>query len=199
MYGKTIKQPTFNLFLRGLYMVLTYNECLKSYKSAYQIKKAVDAGELYQIEKGIYADEPKVSTLAIIMAKYPNTIITMDTAFYFHGLTDVIPDEYCIATSESSRVLRDKRIKQFFIKVEILNIGVTTMERRGAKFKVYDRERMLIELLRFKKKLPFDYYKEILGNYRNHIYDLDIERIQGYASTFPRHKMISEALDTEVF
>ncbi len=180
-------------------MVRTYNECLKSYKSAYQIRKAIDTGELYQIEKGIYADEPKASALAIIAAKYPKAIITMDTAFYFHGLTDVIPDEYCIATRESSRALRDRRVKQFFIKDEILNIGVTTMERQGTKFKIYDRERMLVELLRFKKQLPFDYYKEVLGNYRKYIYNLDIERIQEYASIFPRHKMISEALDAEVF
>lgn len=180
-------------------MVLTYNECLKSYKSAYQIRKAICMGKLYQIEKGIYANEPKVSTLAIITAKYPNAIITMDTAFYFHGLTDVIPDEYCIATPESSRALRDKRVKQFFVNDKILHTGVVTMERRDATFKIYDKERMLIELLRFKNKLPFDYYKEILGNYRNHIYDLDIERIQEYASIFPRHKMISEALDAEVF
>ena len=58
---------------------------------------------------------------------------------------------------------------------------------------------MLIELLRFKIKLPFDYYKEIIGNYRNLIYDLDIERIQDYAESFPRGKMINDALKMEVF
>ena len=57
------------------------------------------------------------------------------------------------------------------------------------------RERMLIELLRYKNKLPFDYYKEIIGNYRSLIYELDIERIQDYAATFPKSKMISEALE----
>lgn len=180
-------------------MVSTYSECLKDYGSAYQIRKAVNDGQIYQIEKGVYSDKPDASTLAIIAAKYPDAIITMDTAFYYHGLTDVIPDKYCIATPESSRALRDRRIRQFFVKDEILNIGVITMERRDARFRIYDKERMLVELLRFKNKLPFDYYKEILGNYRNHIYDLDIERIQEYASVFPRHKMISEALDAEVF
>jgi len=58
---------------------------------------------------------------------------------------------------------------------------------------------MLIELLRFKNKLPYDYYKEILRNYREIIYDLDIEQIQEYAAEFPKSKMISEALDREVF
>ena len=73
------------------------------------------------------------------------------------------------------------------------------MEKGDAQFRIYDRERMLIELLRFKNSLPFDYYKEILGNYRNHIYELDIERIQEYASVFPKSKMISDTLDAEVF
>ena len=180
-------------------MVYTYNECLKDYKSAYQIRKAVKEGKIYMLEKGIYSDKPEAATLAIVVAKYPSAIITMDTAFYYHGFTDVIPDEYCIATPESSRALRDKRIRQCFVKDEILNIGVTEMERQGVKVRIYDKERMLIELLRFKNKLPFDYYKEILRNYRNHIYDLDIERIQEYVSIFPRHKMISETLDSEVF
>ena len=73
------------------------------------------------------------------------------------------------------------------------------MERRDAEFKIYDRERMLIELLRYKNKLPYDYYKEIIISYRNLIYTLDIERIQEYASIFPKNKKIRELLDAEVF
>ena len=123
----------------------------------------------------------------------------MDSAFYYLGLTDVIPDEYHIATDKHSFYLSDQRIRQYYVQSEILETGVITMTRRDATFRIYDRERMLMELLRYKNKLPFDYYKEILNNYRSLIYELDIERIQEYASTFPKHKMISEALDKEVF
>ena len=56
-----------------------------------------------------------------------------------------------------------------------------------------------INSVKEQNKLPFDYYKEILSNYRNLIYELDIERIQEYAESFPRHKMISQALQAEVF
>lgn len=180
-------------------MVYTYKSCIEKWSSDYQINRALQNGALYRIEKGIYADTPKVSTLAIIAAKYPQAIITMDTAFYYHGLTDVIPDEYWIATDKSARALRDPRVRQMYVHSDILNLGVSTMKKRDAIFKIYDKERMLIELLRFKNKLPYDYYKEILGNYRNIIQDLDIERIQEYAATFPRSKMISDALDLEVF
>ena len=180
-------------------MIYTYKECMNKWSSNYQIKKQIDTGNLFQIEKGIYSDTPDVSTLAVISVKYPKAIFTMDSAFYYHGLTDVIPDEYHIATDKHSIYLSDKRIRQYYIPSDILNIGVTTMTRRDAVIRIYDKERMLIELLRYKNKLPFDYYKEILGNYRGLIYELDIERIQEYAATFPKPKMISEALDAEVF
>ncbi len=180
-------------------MVFTHKQCLKEKGSAYQVQKAVQEGELYQIEKGIYADTSDVSTLAILSTKYPDAIITLDSAFYYHGLTDVIPDEYFIATSKHARKLRDSRIRQIFVPDEILDLGVIVMYHRDAGFKIYDKERMLIELLSRKNSLPRDYYKEILGNYRDQIHELDIERIQEYAENFPKHKMISEALEAEVF
>lgn len=40
---------------------------------------------------------------------------------------------------------------------------------------------MLIELIRNKNNLPFDYYKEILLNYRKIISELDIQTIQEYS------------------
>ena len=180
-------------------MLYSFSDCIKKWQSDYQIKKQISEGNLYQIEKGVYSDIPDVSTLAIIAFKYPKGIMTMDSAFYYHGLTDVIPDEFHIATDKHAIFISDKRVHQHYILSDLLNIGVTTMERRDATIRIYDKERMLIELLRFKNKLPFDYYKEIISNYRALIYDLDIERIQDYAERFPRSKMISNALELEVF
>ena len=180
-------------------MLFTYSDCLKKWQSDYQIKKQIQSGKLYQIEKGVYSDEPTVSTLAIITFKYPKRIVTMDSAFYYHGLTDVIPDVVHLATDKHAIYINDNRVHQYYVLSNILNVGATTVERRDATVRIYDKERMLIELLRFKNKFPFDYYKEIIGNYRNIIYDLDIERIQDYAESFPRSKMINDALEMEVF
>ncbi len=180
-------------------MIYTYRQCMEKWQSDYNIKKQIAAGDLFQIEKGLYSDTPDVSTLAVISAKYPKAVFTMDSAFYYHGLTDVIPDVYHIATGKHSVRLTDRRIRQYYYPSDILDRGVIIMKRGDAAFSIYDRERMLIELLRYKNKLPFDYYKEVLRNYRDLIHELDIERIQEYAATFPKPKMISEALDSEVF
>lgn len=178
---------------------MTYNGCIVRAGSNYKLKKNLTSGKLFKIEKGIYSDTPDVSPLAVITAKYPNAIVTMDSAFYYHDLTDVIPQKYCLATDKHSAPIKDKRVWQFYLPADLLNIGVATMTIHDASFKIYDKERMLIELLRYKNKLPFDYYKEILRNYRDQIYDLDIERIEDYADTFPKHKMINRALELEVF
>ena len=179
-------------------MLLSYSDCIQKWQSDYQIKKQIADGNVYQIEKGVYSDVPDVSTLAVIAFKYPKGIMTMDSAFYYHGLTDVMPDEFHIATDKHAIYISDKRVCQHYVPSDLLNIGVTDMKRRDATIKIYDKERMLIELLRFKNQLPFDYYKEIIGNYRNIVHDLDIARIQDYAEIFPRSKMIGEALELEI-
>ena len=74
-------------------MIYTYNELLLKYKSAYQIEKAVKNSEVYKIEKGIYSDVPSVHYLAVIMKKYPYGVFTSYSAYYYHNLTDVIPNK----------------------------------------------------------------------------------------------------------
>ncbi len=60
------------------------------------------------------------------------------------------------------------------------------------------KERLLIELLRYKSKLPFDLYKEVLLNFRKIITQLNMQDIQDYAMAVPKRKMIMEALQMEV-
>ena len=69
---------------------------------------------------------------------------------------------------------------------------------KGYQIPVYNRERMLIELLRYKSKLPFDYYKEILLNYRKIMPQLDIQAIQDYAMDSPKSGKIMKTLQMEV-
>ena len=47
--------------------------------------------------------------LEIIMKKYPNAILTLNSAFYYYGLTDTIPDHYYVATPKSNRKIEDVR------------------------------------------------------------------------------------------
>lgn len=179
-------------------MLLSYHDCEIKYGNHYQIKKALESEQLHKLEPGIYADTPNVSELEVVSFKYSQAVFTMDSAFYYHGMTDVIPERYHLATSKDAHKIGGKRIKQYFHRDDTFSIGMTTMQYRGTLIRIYDRERMLVELIRNKKALPFDYYKEIIESYRRTVQTMDIEKLQEYILAFPKQKHIWEAIELEV-
>ncbi|MBR6637245.1 MAG: hypothetical protein IKK96_00135 [Lachnospiraceae bacterium] len=180
-------------------MLMSYEECINKYQTDYNIKKKIEEGTLFKIEKGIYSTEKHVPELSVVTMKYPKAVLTMNSALYMQGLTEVIPEQYFLSTDKDAAKILDKRVKQCFEQTDYVYVGVTEEEYQGSKVKIYSKERLLIEVIRNKRKLPYDYYKEIIGNYRKLIYELDIATIQEYAETFPKSKMITEVLRTEVF
>lgn len=174
-------------------------EALRAYGSDYFIQQKIDSGELFRIEKGIYSEQQYEPELALVCYKYPKAIVTMNTAFYLYGLTDEIQDEYYMATKREAAPITDHRVKQVFIPGKLLDIGKTTINYKGYEISIFDKERMLVELIRYKSKLTFNYYKEILGNYRRILPQLNPESIRDYAEVMPKCDMIIRTLRLEVF
>ena len=92
-------------------MILLYKDLIQQYKSDYKIKKLIEEGKIFKIEKGIYSDNNNINYLEILTKKYPNAIFTMESAFYYHNLTDVIPDKEYLALRRDSTKINDDRIK----------------------------------------------------------------------------------------
>lgn len=180
-------------------MLYSYQECIAKYKSDYQIRKAIEGGELFQLKKGIYSDVEHVSHLEICAKKYPNAVVTMNSAFYHYGLTDTIPDCSHLATDRDATKIKDDKVKQCFLPKDVLELGVVQETHYDYVINIYSKERMLIELVRYKSKLPYDYYKEIIGNYRKLACTLDIQEIEELASAFPKRERIMQTLQDEVF
>ena len=179
-------------------MLLSYQECLEKYGTDYKIKKCVQEGELYVKEKGIYSDKRYVPELEIISKKYPNAIITLNSAFYYYGLTDTIPIFYYIATPKNTRKISDERVKQFYENSKAFDMGKTTMNYDGVDIVIYDKERLLVELIRNKRKFSFDLYKELIASYRKIVHELDMTLVAEYAYELPKSNMVMETLRLEV-
>lgn len=180
-------------------MIYTYKECREKYKTDYEIRKLLSEGGLKRISRGIYSDETYESDLSIISKTYPYAVFTLNSAFYYHGLTDTIPRLYYLMTDKDATKIKDKRIFQFFDNRDSLTLGMEKKNYSGTEIRIFNRERMLVELVRNKNKLPFDYYKEIISNYRKLLFELDIQAIQEYAMQLPKTKLVLETLQLEVF
>ena len=172
-------------------MLYTRNEISKKYKSTYQLNKALNNKEIFKIENGIYSDEEYVNPLLIIKKKYPNAIFTMDSAFYYWNLTEVIPNQFSLATKRFNTRYKDVDIKQYFIKDNLFEFGKTTLKVENVE--------MLIELVRKKSQIPLDYYKEIISNYRKIVNTLDPFKISNYISYYKNDETLYNRIQSEVY
>lgn len=131
-------------------------------------KKQSQMGNCIKSKKASTQAKKYVSDLEVFTVQYPKAVFTMNSAFYYHGLMDTIPDCYYVKTTRGAAQIVDSNVKQIF------------------------------ELVRNRSKLPYDYYKEVIHSYRNIIHRLDIQAIEEYAYALPKTNMVLETLQTEV-
>ena len=180
-------------------MIYSRKEILKKYKTRYELSKAIKNKEVFKLEHGIYSDKELVNPMIVASKKYPSAIITMDTAFYYYNLTDVIPDKTYIATNRNSNTIKNKDIVQIWVPKEILNQGKEIVIVDDEQVKMYNKERLLVELIRKRNIIPFDYYKEIIANYRKIADDLDMYKIEQYTALYKNECNLGNVLLREVF
>ena len=144
------------------------NEQLRFKLGSYcKIKTAVKRGEYFKVSHGLYSDEsPYLNEMESIFARYPEAILTLESAFEYYEMSDYIPDKYIVATSQKAHRIDNNKVEQIYISKHILDIGKTVVKTQYGSINVYNKERLLIELFRLKKKLSFDYYKAIVAYYR---------------------------------
>lgn len=179
-------------------MLLSYQECIDKYGSDYKLKKEIASGAIFVKERGVYSTKRNTSEIDAIMYKYPKTVFTGRSAFFYHSLTDVIPDRYHLATRRNDTRIKDPRVVQSFLNNEIFEAGITRISYNNSDIRIYDLERMLIELMRFRSRMPMDYYKEIIQNYRRIANDMDFGLVEEYADLFRNGMKLMDMIQMEV-
>ncbi len=180
-------------------MLYNYKEAMKEYKNDYNLKKALENNKVYKIEDGIYSDTLNNHYLSIIMKKYPYAVIGGLSAYYYYGLTDVIPDRIILCTNRNATNIVNYEIKQIRMKDELYNLGISSYMYEGINLKIYNKERLLIDLVRNKNSMGYDLYKEIINNYRKIVSELDITLIEEYLTHFQYGDKLYKILMDEVF
>ncbi len=180
-------------------MLLNFNECKMRFGSAYQIEKALRDGRLFKMEKGVYSESGNESEIEVLQAKYPNTVVSFDSAYFYYDMTDYVPEKYTLTIPDHARPIHDIRIKLSFVPERVLLVGVTTFDYNDSKIRIYDKERLLIDTARMKGRMPPDLYKEVVNHYRQIKDELDGSKFPEYLELFPHRERIMQIIDTEVF
>ena len=98
---------------------------------------------------------------------------------------------------EASRI-KNSIIEQNFAKDGIYEFGIRNIKYQNTVIQIYSKERLLVDLIRFRSKYSLDYYKEIISGYRNIIEELDFFEIEDYAMMFKNGDSMLNAIQMEV-
>ena len=95
------------------------------------------------------------------MKKYSYAIITGETAYYYHNLTDIIPSKIILATRNSNTRIHDKGIKQIRMKDSLYELGKTEIVYEGATINIYDSSSETASIISKEEKIKIfmDYFK----------------------------------------
>ena len=122
----------------------------------------------------------------------------MLSAYYYYNLTDIIPDKCHLAVERNGTKISDSSVIEYFVPTGTGAIGVKNTILRDVPLRIFDKERLLIETVRLRTKLPHDLYHEVIGKYRKIVDELYPSKIEDYLEAFPKNEFIFDTIRKEV-
>ena len=126
-----------------------------------RIQSLLDSGFLKKLKNGYYTlGNDSMSADERIRVLFPDGILTMTSALYAYGYIDEKPDSYYIAidknVSRSRFKLTEPKVVPFYVERSALDFGVTVIRFGEGEMKIYTKERLLCEMLKYESKLNKD-------------------------------------------
>lgn len=134
------------------------------------LKELQKDGTILKVKHGLFslAENSQYSSLIESQLSIPDGIICMGSALSFYNLTTWDPPDIHIAIPKSRKVtLPDyPPVKLFYFSGEFYKTGITTEKLdSGETIQIYDREKTICDVIRFRNRIGIDIMKEALGEY----------------------------------
>ena len=136
-----------------------------------RIQRFVDWGVLLRVKNGYYSlQEQKLSEDEMVYRLFgEDGVLTMESALYIYGYLSAKPAEYQIAvdknTSKSRFHLNYPFVHPYYSEPKVLALGVTEIPFGGGTMKIYDKERLMCDCLKFEDRLDREDLKKALRGY----------------------------------
>lgn len=135
------------------------------------IRKLIENGRIVKVKPGLYrlADiQPQESSgLVEICLAMPKAVICLTSALAFHQLTTFVPSSitFAIPISDKPIKLSLPPNEPFYFSVDQYKAGVEHHETRAGHIRIYNREKTVCDLFRFRNKIGEDLALEGLKEY----------------------------------
>ena len=158
----------------------------------------VHSKELERVAHGIYLSKDAwVDSMYLLHLRFSHAVFSHETALFFHDLTDREPLQYTVTvkTGYNPTNLKEEGVQVFTIKVELHEVGLTTLQTPfGHDVPVYDMERTICDLLRSRSRIEKQAIRDALRIYASRR-NKNLRTLMRYAELFRVEKILRPYLE----
>lgn len=136
-----------------------------------QREKLIADGYVEKIRRGYYQwiNPDDFSEVGTVIRLFPDAILCMDTALRYYGYSDRTPGNWHLAVSKDSGKSRFKIdypfVRPYYVEPALLELGLTTGIMDGHTIRIYDKERLICDCLRYRNKMDKEIFNKAIQKY----------------------------------
>lgn len=152
--------------------ILTSEELLSNGLTYYNIQNLLEKGTLEKIKNGYFVlSEDFIDDSVIISELFSDGVVCMYTALFNYGYSDRTPIEWNIAinkdTYKSRFNLAYPTVKPHYTEQKELTYGIIQRDFNGTSLNIFDRDRLICEIVKFENKIDKETYNKAIQAYVN--------------------------------
>ena len=136
-----------------------------------QREKLIADGYVEKIRRGYYQwiDPDDFSEVRTVIHLFPDAILCMDTALRYYGYSDRTPGDWHLAVSKDSGKSRFRIdypfVKPYYVEPAVLELGLTTGTMDGHAIRIYDKDRLICDCMRYRNKMDKEIFNKAIQKY----------------------------------
>ena len=138
-----------------------------------QREQLLTSGVIEKVRRGYYqwVNPDDFSEVGTVKRLFPDGIFCMDTALRYYGYSDRTPGQWHLAVSKDSGKSRFRIdypfVKPYFLEPAVLELGLTKGNMDGHEIRIYDKDRVICDCLRYRNKMDKEIFNKAIQNYVN--------------------------------
>ena len=136
-------------------------------------QRLMEQGYIEKVRPGYYqwVDHNDFSEVGTVTRLFPDAILCMDTALRYYGYSDRTPIEWHLSVSKDSGKSRFKIdypfVKPYYLESSVWELGLIKGEMDGHEIRIYDKERVICDCLRYRNKMDKEIFNKAIQGYVN--------------------------------
>lgn len=171
--------------------------------SYYKINKLIDEERLIKLNKSHYENlefQGEDSDFYYVSAYAKTGIICLLSAASYYNLTTYRPDAIDVAVPKKKNITtlpEWPKINIYYFEKIRHDLGVNQIEIGKNQFKIYDKEKTVVDIVYYRNKIGIEETKEILTNYLKQS-ERNINQLIRYSKQLKCHDILSTYLEVMI-